>query len=104
MAKIRKAVKKRGKGLAQRTEKIVEQKLRSNSLSDDTLDTDIPSYVEAFVKGLPEAVRLEKISLATEDDARQALAIVSETMQRLNEQIANARALQNLLSSSLGKV
>jgi len=102
MAMTRKTTRKK-KGLVQQTEKIVERKARRHSLAEDTLDTDIPSYVEAFVKGLPEAVKLEKISLATEEEAKQALAVVSETMQRLNEQIANARALQTLLNSSLGK-
>lgn len=103
MAMVRKTGKSKRNSLFQQTERIVERKPRRHSLAEDALDTDIPSYVEAFVKGLPEAVKLEKISLATEEDAKQALAVVSETMQRLNEQIANARALQTLLNSSIGK-
>ena len=90
---------KRAKGrLAQRTEKIVERRRR-----DDVIDTDISGYIEAFVTGLPEAVKLEQISLSSEEDAKRALAVVSDTMQRLNQQIANAKALQVLLNSSLGK-
>lgn len=66
----------------------------------DSVDPEIGTYIEAFLQGLPDAVQLEKFSIATPDEAKKALVVISETMQRLNQQLANARALQRLVIST----
>ena len=66
----------------------------------DRVDDEVEPYIEAFLKGLPEAVKLEKFNLSTPEEARKALLVIDETLQRLNQQIANARALQQLVLSN----
>lgn len=70
------------------------------SRKTDSVDPEIGSYIEAFLEGLPDAVHLEKFSIATPAEAKKALVVISETMQRLNQQLANARALQRLVIST----
>jgi hypothetical protein len=66
----------------------------------DSVDPEISTYIEAFLHGLPEATQLERFSLETPEEAQKALEIIGETMQRLNQQLANARALQRLVLSN----
>jgi hypothetical protein len=85
-------------GLQSRIER--EQSSGAKPEKSDSVDPEIGGYIDAFLKGLPDAVVLEKFSLATPEEAKKALVAIDETMQRLNRQLANARALQQLVRSS----
>ena len=69
----------------------------------DTLDGDVQSYIESFLTELPEKVKLEKFSIATPEEAKAALVVLNETMQRLNQQLSTARALQRLVLTNQGE-
>ena len=99
MAKKYRRAEKRTK---ERLNEQVEQSQSHEPVSKgtDSFDPEIGTYIDAFLQGLPEAVQLETFSLATPDEAKKALSIIDETMQRLNQQLANARALQRLVLNS----
>ncbi len=65
----------------------------------DAVDSDVGSYIDAFLRGLPEAVAMEEFSLETPEQAKKALVVINATLERLNQQVANARALQRLVTT-----
>ncbi len=90
------------KRVKERLESHIEREQISEPKAEklDSVDPEIGGYIDAFLKGLPDAVVLEKFSIATPEEAKKALVVIDETMQRLNRQLANARALQQLVRSS----
>ena len=92
MAKKRKSTYKRLKTQLEVT--------KISARSTDAVDSEVGTYVSAFLEGLPEAVKLEKFSLATPEEAKSALVVIEQTLVRLNRQLANARALQRLVSEA----
>jgi hypothetical protein len=93
--KYRRAEKRSKERLQEQVERVKSQEHVAKGT--DSIDPEIGTYIEAFLQGLPEAVQLEQFSLATPDEAKKALSIIDETMQRLNQQLTNARALQRLV-------
>jgi hypothetical protein len=99
--KYRRAGKRTKARLTEQVEQVEQTpSSKPSGKSTDSFDPEIGTYIEAFLQGLPEAVQLETFSIATPDEAKKALSIIDETMQRLNQQLANARALQRLVIST----
>jgi len=65
----------------------------------DRADEDVIPYVDNFMTQMKTIKPMEEISLLTQEDARQALNMIDETLRQLNERLGVARSLKQLLET-----
>jgi hypothetical protein len=86
----------KAKGLRRRIEKSVTAKPLASTV--DGLDVDVLAHVNHFFKTpLPT---MEKFSLQTPEDARQALVAIERTQKLLEERIRTVRVLKALCENA----
>lgn len=66
----------------------------------DRPDEDVLPYLENFMAQMKDIKPIEEISLLTQEDAKQAIATIDETLRQLNERLGVARSLRQLLSQT----
>jgi len=91
-------MKKRARGFGKAAQ---SSSLREKiEIINDRPDEDVLPYLENFMAQMQDIKPLEEISLLTQEDARQAIATIDETLRQLNERLGVARSLRQLLSQT----
>ena len=90
--------KKRPKGFGKRANSAsLREKIE---IVADRPDEDVLPYLENFMAQMKDIKPIEEISLLTQEDAKQAIATIDETLRQLNERLGVARSLRQLLAQT----
>ena len=65
----------------------------------DRADEDVLPYVDNFMTQMQQIKPMEESSLLTQEDAKQALNQIDDTLRQLNERLGLARSLKQLLET-----
>ena len=90
--------KKRARGFGKKRQPLREEIEVLNDREDRT-DDDVIPYVDNLMERMRSLQPMEEISLLTQEDAKQALTMIDETLKQLNERMGIARSLRQLLET-----
>jgi len=100
--------KKKGPARSQDRSKLSERVMQVSSSESrpgqevDSLDTDLSGYLSALISDMAKTPKLENISLATQEDALEAIKVLDTTKDVLDSNLRKARALRQLLEQKRG--
>ena len=89
--------KKRGDGFGTKRERPTLQ--NEIEIISDRKDEDVLPYVDNFMAQMQTIKPMEEISLLTQEDAKQAINMIDETLRQLNQRLGIARSLKQILDT-----